>query len=174
MSKMIKCVIDSIRVSLTNQDRVVVLKQVDAERYLPIFIGLFESESLTIALQGVRTARPLTHNLLLETRRPQTQIGRGKNSLHTRPAQNAFPAAMSGHPPSPRLLPLSNLRFPRRLLSPHTSPYSTPSAAYAAIQHGPSRLFLLRTVQPVYPLEWDSGISSQNAPAVPCVFTPNQ
>ena len=67
MSKMIKCVIDSIRVSLTNQDRVVVLKQVDAERYLPIFIGLFESESLTIALQGVRTARPLTHNLLLET-----------------------------------------------------------------------------------------------------------
>ena len=67
MTKMTECEIDSVRVSLTNQDRVVVLKDKNSERYLPIWIGLFESESLTIALQGVQTARPLTHDLLLNT-----------------------------------------------------------------------------------------------------------
>lgn len=64
---MTECEIDSVRVSLTNQDRVVVLKDKNSERYLPIWIGLFESEALTIALQGVQTARPLTHDLLLST-----------------------------------------------------------------------------------------------------------
>lgn len=67
MTNMTECEIDSVRVSLTNQDRVVVLKDKNSERYLPIWIGLFESESLTIALQGVQTARPLTHELLLNT-----------------------------------------------------------------------------------------------------------
>ena len=67
MTKMTECEIDSVRVSLTNQDRVVVLKDKNSERYLPIWIGLFESESLTISLQGVQTARPLTHDLLLNT-----------------------------------------------------------------------------------------------------------
>ena len=65
MTKMVECEIDSVRVSLTNHDRVVVLKDKNSERYLPIWIGLFESEALTIALQGVQTARPLTHDLLL-------------------------------------------------------------------------------------------------------------
>lgn len=66
MTKMVECEIDSVRVSLTNQDRVVVIKDKNSERYLPIWIGLFESEALTIALQGVQTARPLTHDLLLK------------------------------------------------------------------------------------------------------------
>lgn len=74
MKKMTECEIDSVRMSLTNQDRVVVLKDKNSERYLPIWIGLFESEALTIALQGVQTARPLTHDLLL-------------NALHTLGAQ---------------------------------------------------------------------------------------
>ena len=67
ITKMVECEIDSVRISLTNQDRVVVIKDKNSERYLPIWIGLFESEALTIALQGVQTARPLTHDLLLKT-----------------------------------------------------------------------------------------------------------
>lgn len=66
ITKMVECEIDSVRISLTNQDRVVVIKDKNSERYLPIWIGLFESEALTIALQGVQTARPLTHDLLLK------------------------------------------------------------------------------------------------------------
>ncbi len=63
---MIECMIDSVRVSLTNQDRVIVLKDKNDERYIPIWIGLFEAESITIALQNIAVARPLTHDLLLD------------------------------------------------------------------------------------------------------------
>lgn len=64
MLKMVEVVIDSVRVSLTNTQRIVVLREIDAERYLPIWIGPFEAESITIALQEVEVARPQTHDLL--------------------------------------------------------------------------------------------------------------
>ncbi len=61
---MIEVQIDSVRVSLTNQQRVVVLKDINADRYLPIWIGQFEAEAITIELQEVEQKRPLTHDLL--------------------------------------------------------------------------------------------------------------
>ncbi len=64
MSRMIEVVIDSVRVSLTNQQRIVVLREINAERYLSIYIGPFEAESITIALQEIEVARPQTHDLL--------------------------------------------------------------------------------------------------------------
>lgn len=64
MAKMIAVEIDSVRVSLTNQQRIVILKQVEQERYLPIWIGLYEAEAITIALQDIQVARPQTHDLL--------------------------------------------------------------------------------------------------------------
>jgi hypothetical protein len=60
---MIEVEIDSVRVSLTNQQRIVILKQVNRERYLPIWIGLYEAEAITIALQNIQIARPQTHDL---------------------------------------------------------------------------------------------------------------
>lgn len=64
MSEMVEVVIDSIRVSLMSQQRIVILREHDAERYLPIWIGVYEAEAITIALQEVEIARPLTHDLL--------------------------------------------------------------------------------------------------------------
>lgn len=64
MSRMVEVVIDSVRVSLTNQQRIVVLREVDTERYLPIWIGPYEAEAITIALQEIEVARPQTHDLL--------------------------------------------------------------------------------------------------------------
>lgn len=64
MEDMIEVVIDSIRVSLMSQQRIVILRERQAERYLPIWIGIYEAESITIALQEVEVARPLTHDLL--------------------------------------------------------------------------------------------------------------
>ncbi len=61
---MIEVEIDSIRVSLMSQHRVVVLKESDSNRYLPIWIGPFEADAITIQLQDVQVARPLTHDLL--------------------------------------------------------------------------------------------------------------
>ncbi len=64
MSKMVEVVIDSVRVSLTNQQRIVVLREANNERYLPIWIGPYEAEAITIALQEIEVARPQTHDLL--------------------------------------------------------------------------------------------------------------
>jgi len=64
MSDMIEVIIDSIRVHLMTPQRVVVLKQVATERYLTIWVGPYEAEAITVALQEVEMVRPLTHDLL--------------------------------------------------------------------------------------------------------------
>jgi uncharacterized protein len=61
---MIEMTIDSIRVSLMNYQRVVMLKEKTAERYLPIWIGPAEADAIAVKLQGVLVPRPLTHDLL--------------------------------------------------------------------------------------------------------------
>jgi len=61
---MVEVVIDSIRVSLMSQHRIVILKDVDSERFLPIWIGQSEAEAITVALQEIPIVRPLTHDLL--------------------------------------------------------------------------------------------------------------
>ncbi|MBI4200898.1 MAG: bifunctional nuclease family protein [Chloroflexi bacterium] len=57
-------VIDSIRVSLVNYQRVVILKEKGSDRYLPIWIGPAEADAIAVKLQDVSVPRPLTHDLL--------------------------------------------------------------------------------------------------------------
>ena len=64
MTDMIEVVIDSIRVHLMAPHRVVVLKQVSIERYLTIWVGPYEAEAITVALQEIEKVRPLTHDLI--------------------------------------------------------------------------------------------------------------
>ena len=52
--------IDSIRVSLMNYQRVVILKEKDSNRYLPIWIGPSEADAIAVKLQDVSVPRPLT------------------------------------------------------------------------------------------------------------------
>ncbi len=61
---MIEMVIDSIRVSLMNYQRVVILKEKAAERYLLIWIGPAEADAIAVKLQGATVPRPLSHDLL--------------------------------------------------------------------------------------------------------------
>ncbi len=61
---MIRVEIDSIRVSLMTQDRVVILKDPETDRYLAIWIGPFEADALRVQLAGMEVTRPLTHDLL--------------------------------------------------------------------------------------------------------------
>ena len=61
---MIEMVIDSIRVSLMNYQRVVILREKEADRYLPIWIGPAEADAIAVKLQDVNIPRPLTHDLL--------------------------------------------------------------------------------------------------------------
>ena len=61
---MLEMTIDSIRVSLMNYQRVVILKEKDSDRYLPIWVGPAEADAIAVKLQDISVPRPLTHDLL--------------------------------------------------------------------------------------------------------------
>ncbi len=61
---MIEVVIDSVRVNLMTPQRLIVLREVHGNRYLPIWVGPFEAEAITVGLQEVEMMRPLTHDLI--------------------------------------------------------------------------------------------------------------
>ncbi len=57
-------VVESVRVHMLSSQHVVILREADADRYLPIWIGSWEAQSIAMKLQGVEADRPLTHDLL--------------------------------------------------------------------------------------------------------------
>lgn len=61
---MVEVVIDSIRVSLMSPQRIIILREMNSERFLPIWIGPFEAEAITSSLQEIEVIRPMTHDLL--------------------------------------------------------------------------------------------------------------
>ena len=61
---MIEVKIESLRASLMSEHRVIILKDVNSERLLPIWIGRCEAEAIAIQLQNVEVVRPLTHDLI--------------------------------------------------------------------------------------------------------------
>ncbi|HJW87852.1 MAG TPA: bifunctional nuclease family protein [Dehalococcoidia bacterium] len=61
---MLEVTVDSIRVSLMNYQRVVILKEKSQDRYLPIWIGPAEADAIAVRLQEISVPRPLTHDLL--------------------------------------------------------------------------------------------------------------
>lgn len=64
MASMVEVTVESIRVSLINQSRLVVLREKHGPRYLSIWIGSFEADAITVGLQEAQVSRPLTHDLL--------------------------------------------------------------------------------------------------------------
>ena len=57
-------VVESVRVHMLSSQHVVILREADEQRYLPIWIGSWEAQSIAMKLQGVEAERPLTHDLL--------------------------------------------------------------------------------------------------------------
>jgi uncharacterized protein len=53
-----------VRVELPTNQPIVLLKEDEGERYLPIWIGAAEAAAIAFALQGVVTPRPMTHDLM--------------------------------------------------------------------------------------------------------------
>jgi bifunctional DNase/RNase len=61
---MIQVTVEKIQVNLVSQSRVVILREMDGNRFLPIWIGQFEAEAIAMCLQEVEAVRPMTHDLL--------------------------------------------------------------------------------------------------------------
>ena len=61
---MIEMELTGVRVELPSNQPIVLLRERDGERYLPIWIGGAEAAAIALSLQGVDTPRPMTHDLL--------------------------------------------------------------------------------------------------------------
>jgi hypothetical protein len=61
---MIELSLIGVRVELPSNQPIVLLKEIEGERYLPIWIGAVEATAIAFALQGIQTPRPMTHDLL--------------------------------------------------------------------------------------------------------------
>jgi bifunctional DNase/RNase len=60
-------VVESVRVHMLSSQHVVLLKETERERYLPIWIGPWEANAIATRLQGATPERPLTHDLFVAT-----------------------------------------------------------------------------------------------------------
>jgi uncharacterized protein len=61
---MVEMTVESVRINLATNQRVVILKDAQGERYLFIWIANPEAYSIAMELQGTTSPRPLTHDLL--------------------------------------------------------------------------------------------------------------
>jgi bifunctional DNase/RNase len=60
---LVEMVVESVRVHMLSSRHVVILKESEHERYLPIWIGPWEASAIAMKLQGLTADRPLTHDL---------------------------------------------------------------------------------------------------------------
>lgn len=56
-------VVESVRIHMLTSQHVVILREAERDRYLPIWVGPNEADAIARRLQGVVPERPLTHDL---------------------------------------------------------------------------------------------------------------
>lgn len=65
MGRLVEMVVESVRVHMLSSRHVVILKDAEGSRYLPIWIGPWEASAIAMKLQGLPVERPLTHDLFV-------------------------------------------------------------------------------------------------------------
>ncbi len=64
---MIELILSKIKIDETRNEQVIVFREKDGTRYLPVVIGIAEVNAIKMKLSGIKPPRPLTHDLLLQT-----------------------------------------------------------------------------------------------------------
>ncbi len=64
---MVELILSKIKIDENRSEQVIVLKERDGARLLPVVIGIAEVNSIKLKLSGIEPPRPLTHDLLLQT-----------------------------------------------------------------------------------------------------------
>jgi bifunctional DNase/RNase len=63
----IEMIVESVRVHVRTGRHVLLLREVDGGRILPVWIGPWEAQAIAMRLQGISAERPLTHDLFAAT-----------------------------------------------------------------------------------------------------------
>ena len=61
---MIEMTVAGVRIEFPSNSPIVLLRETEGERFLPIWIGQSEAQAIAIGQQGLATPRPMTHDLL--------------------------------------------------------------------------------------------------------------
>ncbi len=61
---MVETSIEAIRINVVTDEHIVILKEVNGTRFLPIWIGAFEAQAIAWEIKGTEIGRPMTHDLL--------------------------------------------------------------------------------------------------------------
>jgi len=68
-----------VRVEMPSNQPIVLLKELDGLRYLPIWLGAVEATAIAFAQQGIKPPRPLTHDLFKEV---LSELGAKLNTVY--------------------------------------------------------------------------------------------
>ena len=63
---MIELALSKIKIDETRNEQVIIFREKDGERYLPVVIGMAEVNAIKLKLSGVKPPRPLTHDLFVQ------------------------------------------------------------------------------------------------------------
>ncbi|MDO8676031.1 MAG: bifunctional nuclease family protein [Candidatus Omnitrophota bacterium] len=85
--ELVKIIIDEKR-----QDQIIVLKEKDGERQIPVVIGFMEASSIRLKISGVDMPRPMTHDLLVNV--IEVLGGRLERALIDKLVDNTFHAKL--------------------------------------------------------------------------------
>ncbi len=64
-SNLIKMNLEGVRIELPSQKPILLLKEENGNRYLPIWIGPYEASAIALELSNIKTPRPMTHDLII-------------------------------------------------------------------------------------------------------------
>jgi len=62
----IELVLNKIKIDENRNEQVIILKEKDGNRFLPVVIGIAEVNAIKLKLSGIDPPRPMTHDLLLK------------------------------------------------------------------------------------------------------------
>jgi hypothetical protein len=62
---MIELILNKIKIDESRNEQVIVLKEKEGNRFLPVIIGIAEVNAIKLKLSGIKPPRPLTHDLLM-------------------------------------------------------------------------------------------------------------
>lgn len=63
-NNLVKMSLEGVRIEVPSQKPIILLKEEDGNRYLPIWIGAFEASAIAMEISDIKTPRPMTHDLM--------------------------------------------------------------------------------------------------------------
>ena len=63
--RLIEMTLEGVRIEFPSQRPIILLREQNGNRYLPIWVGAFEASAIALELSNIKTPRPMTHDLII-------------------------------------------------------------------------------------------------------------